>query len=166
MAQLPDNFKQTIFLLADLLQDYQYAIRGTGSLVLQGLQMNVTDIDVLGDKKAALACNELLKDYLVKEVAYSESKQFKSFFGQFKISGLLVEIMGNMQIKNTKGVWSPVYDAKDRIEIKVDGKKIFVTKIEDELTAYAQMGRWNAFHKIKRQINQDRLKSAEQSRLF
>ncbi len=160
----PEKFEETILLIADILDGYQYAFRGTTSLVLQGLAMNVDDIDLLCDKKTALACNKLLGEYLVEEVSYKESKKFKSYYGKFKVNGIEVEVMGEWQLRDTKGNWSEpfVASAKEKKEIAVDDQAVYVTQVETELFFFAKMGRWNAYHKIRRQLaaneNQNQLK--------
>ncbi len=151
------NFEKTIIFLAKALKDYQYAIRGTASLVLQGFEMNVDDIDILCDKKTALACNEIFKDYLLEKVEFKISDKFKSYFGKFKINGVDVEVMGEWQIKiqNPKSKiqnWSEVFSATERKKVRLDGQEIWVTTPESELKMFAAMGRWNAYHKIKKQL--------------
>jgi hypothetical protein len=148
------EFKKTIVFLATKLKGRQYAFRGTASLVLQGIGMKVDDIDVLCDRKTALAVNRLLEKYLKNKVAYKDSDKFKSYFGEFAINGLKVEVMGDWSIKDGKGVWSEPFDASNDeiIEKKVDGEKVKLTRIETELAMYTLMGRWSAFHKIKKQI--------------
>ena len=146
MGTKPERFQETIDLIASRLQGADYAIRGTASLVLQGLDMNVDDIDVGGDKTMALACNDLFKEFIISPVNYSESPKYKSYFGKFKINDILVEVYGDWQIKNPKGVWERA--VFERVE--ADG--IYLTSIESELKAYAAMGRWSVLHKIKRQL--------------
>jgi hypothetical protein len=148
------KFPQTILLLADLLKNHQYAFRGTASLVLQGFDFKVDDIDILTDRPTAEACNETLKEYLKEGIAYKESEKFKSWYGKFDINGLLVEVYGDWQIKNSKGEWSRVFDASDDEvkEIDYQGKKIRVTTPETELATYAAIGRWNVFHKLKKEL--------------
>lgn len=154
MISKPPLFKETVLKIASLLEDCQYAFRGTTGLVLQGLEMNVDDIDILCDKKTALATNKLLKEYLLEEVAYKESPKFKSYFGKFEINGTLVEIMGKWQIKNSRGDWSNPFDASDNetTQLKLDGQKVVVTSIETELLMFTKMGRWTAYRKIKGQL--------------
>jgi hypothetical protein len=144
-------------LLTDELRGGQFAIRGTASLLLQGIDMVALDIDVVADKKTALSCNKLLKDYLVEKVEYKETDKFKSYFGNFKIEGAKVEVCGQWQIRSKKG-WSEVFDASaDQIkEVEIRVKSIPVTTIETELMMFAKMGRWNAFHKIKREAEKKR----------
>lgn len=150
MGKLPDGFAETIKLVSERLTGHQYAIRGTASLVLQGIDMNVDDIDVIGDQKMAEACNGIFKEFMVNPVTYSESPKFKSYFGTFSINGVQVEIMGEWQIKNVKGLWTLPYSAsQDQIKL-VDG--CCVTRVETELAMFAAMGRWTAFNKIKKNL--------------
>lgn len=144
---------KVVLILAERLKGLRFAIRGTAGLVLQGLEMNVDDIDVLTDEETALACNDLLAEYLIEEVAFKESEKFKSYFGKFEIESVPVEIMGEWQIKDNKGIWSQPFNASERIKLdKGDKDDIYVTAIEDELKMFALMGRWTAYQKIKKQI--------------
>jgi hypothetical protein len=149
----PQDLEKNVLFLAKVLAGQQYAFRGTTSLVLQGIKMNVDDIDILTDKPTALACNQLLADFISEEVAYKESPQFKSFFGKFQVNGILVEVMGEWQIKDKKGDWGQVFKAveEEKKEIKLQEQKIWVTTIPTELVMFAQMNRWPAYHKIKKQ---------------
>jgi hypothetical protein len=159
--------EKTILFLAEVLARRQYALRGTASLVLQGLAMNVVDIDILADKETALACNILLKDFLVTPVKYRASEKFQSSFGQFRINDIPVEVMGAWRIKSPKGEWSaPFTAAADECrEVAVAGQPVRVTKIETELKMFALMGRWTAYQKIKRQLPSAE-KTAPQQRLL
>ncbi len=163
MSKRPSRFEETLLFLQSKLEGKQYAFRGTASLVLQGLKMNVDDIDVLADKDTALLCNNLFEGYLVEEVSFKEADKFRSYFGKFRINEILVEVMGQWQIKDTKGGWSVPFNAsKGEITmVKLEDREVPVTKVETELDMFAKMGRWNAFHKIRRQCE-----SRKQEELF
>jgi len=152
MSQKPENLKEAVFLLAKMLKDRKYAFRGTVSLVLQGLEMNVEDIDILCDKETALSCNSLFKDFLVEEISLKESSKFRSYFGKFEVKGIEVEVMGEWQIKESKGEWSIPFDASERKKINLGGQEIYVTTIDSELAMFAKMGRWTAYQKILKQV--------------
>lgn len=158
MSKKPKDFRKTVLFLAKVFGKRRYAFRGTTSLVLQGLDMNVDDIDVLTDKKTALDSNNLLKEYLIEEVVFKESDKHKSYFGKFNVNGIQVEVMGNWQVKSPKGIWSQIFNADDdqRIEVVLKDGKVWLTTIETELKMFVAMGRWNAYHKIKRQISPQR----------
>ncbi len=154
MGKIPNQFIPTIKQLAAALKSHQYAIRGTSSLILQNIDMNVDDIDIVCDKQTALGCNQLSLLQLIKPVTYQESKQYKSYFGQFKLNQILVEIYGEWQIKDKKGRWSTPFTAS-QAEINLidlEGQPVKVTTPDTELKMFALSGRWTAYHKIRRQV--------------
>jgi hypothetical protein len=162
MKGLPPEFVENVLSIAHLLSGKQYAIRGTASLVLQGLEMNAEDVDIICDKHCALVCNLIFEKFLVKKVVYSENAKFRSYFGEFSIQGVKVEVMGEWQIKLKMQKlkieeWSEIYDARAEqiTSIKLEDLKVNVTNIETELKMFSEMGRWNAYWKIKNQINTD-----------
>jgi hypothetical protein len=152
MTELPENFFNAAVYLADKLQNINYCFRGTTSLVLQGYDMNVDDIDILTGKENALECNGLLQEYIKDEIEYKESPKFKSYFGSFLIGDVPGEVMGDWQILDTKGVWSRVYNADEKINITVKDHIFFVTPPALELEFFVKMGRWAAFNKLKKQL--------------
>ena len=124
-------------------------------MVLQGLDMNVDDIDILCDKETALLTNTKLAGYLVEKVDYKESAKFKSYYGKFLIEGIGVEIMGDWQILDAKQTWSKMYvaDADSITHVQIGTLSIPVTKISLELELFARMGRWTAYQKLRKQVD-------------
>jgi DNA polymerase-1 len=147
------EIERLILKIVKKLGAKHYAVRGTASLLLQSIEMQVNDIDIICDKKTALLFNKLFAQQLVEKVKYSQSDNFKSYFGRFAFDSVLVEVMGEWQIKS-RGKWSRVFNASEAEinMIKVNDKPIPVTKPETELAMFAAMGRWTAYHKIKKQI--------------
>lgn len=90
---------KVVKIVAEKMQGENYAIRGTASLVLQGLEMGLDDIDILCDSQTALNTNTKLAEYLVDEVLFKESPKFKSYYGKLLIDGVQAEIMGDWQKK-------------------------------------------------------------------
>ena len=79
------------------------------------------------------------------------------------IDKILVEVYGEWSIRikereggKVKGVWSEAFVPSDDIvrEIEVEGVKVKVTTSEHELSVFALEGRWNALHKLKKQIEE------------
>jgi len=140
MGKIPENFEQTLEIIAKKLHGQQYAVRGTASLVLQDIDMNVDDIDIVCDKNTAEA----------QGAVFSETPKYKSYFLQTIINGIKVEFMGDWQIKKTKGVWSQVYDANKSQVTNHKHPEITITTIDTELAMFTDMGRWTTFQKIKR----------------
>ena len=161
--------EKVVVEIAKRLKGEQYAVRGTASMVLQGLDMGVDDVDLICDEKTALKINDIFKKEILEEVEYKETDKFKSFFGKFVIDRVLVEVMGEWQVRVERResgrveVWSEKQDASDNqvVEIAVNGQEIRVTKLDLELKTSAEMGRWNEFRKIKKGVE-----SRKQGSLF
>jgi len=154
MAISREKLESVIETLHRKLRNERYALRGTASLVLQDLDMNVDDVDILCNKESALNANSRLSEYLMERVVFKESLKFKSYFGKFLIDGVDVEVMGDWQIFNEKKGWSKIYypTAETTTHIRLKDLEIPVTKVELELEVFALMGRWMAYQKIKRQL--------------
>lgn len=127
----------------------QYAFRGTTSLVLQGLDMGLQDIDILANQETAYSIDRGLAEFVVSPLKYSESAQHKSYFGQYKIGDIPIEIMGDWQIKSA-GDWSELFDARPSQITFINSLPL--TTIATELRCYVFMKRWSVIHKIKRQL--------------
>lgn len=158
--------KEAAVLLAQKLNGKQYAIRGTASVVLQGYDMIAEDIDVLCDEQTSIACNKIFSDTLLNPIAFKENDKYKSYFGSFTINEVPVEIMGNWQIFNTKGEWSRVYNGSEFELIDIQGCNIRCTPLKLELEAFMQMGRWNAYHKLKNLLNAHVINDGNQLKLL
>lgn len=142
-------FANAISIIARVGQGTQYAFRGTTSLVLQGDAMGLQDIDLLADRGAAENLDRGLADFTVSPLKYSQTSQHKSYFGQYKIGEVQVEIMGEWQIKS-KGDWSEIFNANLSQITHVNS--LPVTTVQTELKCYALLRRWSAYHKLKRQL--------------
>lgn len=152
MLTLPENYKEAVIYISDKAKgtDINYCFRGTTSLILQGYDMNVDDVDILTDENGAVEFDEVFKDIMTESVGYKKSPKFISHYGKFKYKDVLGEVYGDWQIKDSKGVWSEPFNASNKIEISYEGRTIFVTPVDMELACFAKMGRWTAFQKIKK----------------
>jgi hypothetical protein len=143
------HFHPALVKICKLGQGAQFAIRGTTSLVLQGYNMGLQDIDILANRGAAEILDRGLSDFCVSPLAYSQTANFKSYFGKYLIDSVPVEIMGEWQIKNG-GAWSEVFDARANQITHINS--LPVTTASTELRCYQLMNRWSTYHKLKKQL--------------
>lgn len=153
MITLTPEFVAAIKFIAKVGEGSQYAFRGTTSLVLQGLDMGLQDIDLTGNSSTAHNIDRGLANFCVTPLSYSEHGVHKSFFGQYQIHNVAIEMMGEWQIK-TGDTWSEKVDASDSqiTHVNFQGLILPVTTIETELKCYALLRRFAVIHKIKRQL--------------
>lgn len=140
---LPASFLSVLHQLHAALhgQDILWALTGSTSFALRGLPFTPNDIDLQTDKDGAYALEELLRDFVVQSVTFSSTNRIRSHFGQLRLDGVKVEIMGDMA-KWVNGRWEPPPDLiKHREFIQFDGMELPVLSLAHELEAYEKMGR-------------------------
>jgi hypothetical protein len=87
--------------LSDL--DHPWAITGSLGLVIQGVSVEVHDIDIQTNGRGAKAIEDLFAEQIIRPVEYSESPKIRSHFGQMEINGCKVDIMGDIEKKSKDG---------------------------------------------------------------
>ena len=98
--------------------------------------------------------NELFKEYEVKPVKFGRLKiggreLFESYLGKFKIKGVKVEIMGNLKEKlGRKWIYLHKRLKSPKI-VKIEGMKIPVSPLEEQLKSYSRLGRKKDAFRVK-----------------
>ncbi|MFX1486476.1 MAG: nucleotidyltransferase domain-containing protein [Promethearchaeota archaeon] len=119
----------------------RWVLIGTSSLAFQGVDIEVQDIDILTDRTGALRIGELLKEYEGKPVEFGRSEIFESYFGIFRIGGVDVEIMGDLK-ERIGGRWVSTVQRLESPEIvRIQGVKVAVSSLGEQLRAYEGLGR-------------------------
>ena len=115
-----------------------WAVDGSLSLTLQGLNVAPHDIDILTDADGAHRIQESLIDFVVKPAGYSKSEKYDSHFGVFHIKGVRVDVMGDLRVFRN-GSWGPVQNPHtvEVIMVEFQGAMIpVVSKGNQERTGY------------------------------
>ena len=126
----------------------RWVLEGSLSLALQGVHTEPRDIDILTDRQGAFKTNEILKKYEEKQVEYSENDKLASYLGIFKINDVKVEVKGAYKEKEGDQ-WVKLSNRleKPRI-IEVDGFRVPVTPLEEQLVSYKRSTRRGDIEKI------------------
>jgi len=128
----------------------RWVLAGSVSLALQGVNVSPNDIDILTDKEGAFEINRIFKDYEVKPVRFRRSRFFQSYFGEFEIEGVKVEVMGDLK-ELVKGEWRSLsWRLSTSRIIEVEGIKLPVSPLEDQLKSYQALRRKKNSSKIQR----------------
>jgi hypothetical protein len=75
----------------------KWVLVGSTSLALRWVDVAPSDIGILTDKEAALKLGQLLKDCEVQPVQLRRSEMFESYFGEFRVEAVKVEVMGDLK---------------------------------------------------------------------
>ncbi len=146
---------ETFIKILDLVKgrNYPVILSGSTSLALQGVDIEVHDIDIVTDKEGALRLDELLKEYNVVKMEYSSTEKYKSYFGTYIIDDNKVEVMGEFQYKLQNGDWSIENHLHDIYMINYKGVDIPVLSLQQELVEYENADKIETINKIKEKIN-------------
>jgi len=134
--------------------DIIWAVTGSLGFALQGMPVEIHDIDIQTGKSGAYEMERLFQEYVAKKVNLSTSKKIRSHFGELIIDGIKVEIMGDIQKRIEDNKWEePVDLIKYRRIIEFEGMMVPVLDLEYEYKAYLKLGRTGKAQKIKEHLN-------------
>ncbi|MGC8959956.1 MAG: nucleotidyltransferase domain-containing protein [Chloroflexia bacterium] len=119
-----------------------WAVTGSLGMALQGVPVEVHDIDIQTDREGAYEIERRLAEFVVRPVCFSEAERIRSHLGRLEIDDLQVEIMGDLQKRLEDGRWEePVPIEPHRRWVEVEGVQVPVLSLEYELQAYLKLGR-------------------------
>ena len=134
-AIIPTRIVRVLVTLAERIQPTKtkWAITGSLSLALQGIDMVPNDIDILSDENGAYAIAKLFNEHLVTPVGFKRSPKYESHFGRLEIRGVGVEIMGSLRVFRSRQ-WSPVMTPETRkiVNVSVEGRTIPVVSLASQ----------------------------------
>ncbi len=141
---IPPNFISVLRLLVSGLEvpGVEWAITGSLGMALQGMPLDVHDIDLQSDLLGALEIQRRFADCSSRPVVFSAKQRIRSYLGALLIEGVVVEIIGHMQKRLDNGNWEPPVRVGDhRLWIERLGMRLPVLSLEYEYGAYTLMGR-------------------------
>ena len=123
--------------------DIIWVLTGSLAFALQGIPLEVHDIDIQTDKNGAYEIAGLFPVHLRKPVTFSSTGIIRSHFGHLLIDGIKVEIMGDVQTRLPDSSWQSPPDLFTlRRYIARGDLKIPVLPLEYEYQAYLKLGRY------------------------
>lgn len=105
--------------------DVKWALDGSTSLALQGIDVKPHDIDILTDRDGAIKIQDGLKEYNEVPISHSSNGKYDSYFGIFKVNGIKVEVMGDLRVFRD-GKWSAVQNPSSIDIVNVDIEELSV----------------------------------------
>ena len=135
--------------LAD--SDVNWVVTGSLALALQGVPVQVHDIDIQTDADGAYEIERLFSEFISRKVSFSTAERIRSHYGALMMDGIEVEIMGDIQKRMPDGSWEePVDIDRHKTFVEVDGMQVPVLTLEYEYQAYRHLGRADKVEILKR----------------
>jgi predicted nucleotidyltransferase len=148
------RIKEAIKFIVSRLENkkIKWVLIGSASLALQGVKIKPKDIDILTDKKGAFKIEKLFEEYKVRifSVKLSHSKLFKSYFGKFKFKDVKFEVMGDLKEKAGNKWVSFFARLKSPKIVNLEGMKISVSSLQEQLRSYSKLGRKKDVIRVKK----------------
>jgi len=152
MLTKKSDLRETLHLIAALLKDVAqpWAFTGSVGMNLQGVDLEIADIDIQTDQSGSYQIQNCLSEFIVAGVLYLESPNIRSHFGTFRINEIDVEVMGDIEKRRDDGGWIAPPDLYPIIRhIDLEGVTVPVLDLEYEKEAYRILGRDETVQKIE-----------------
>ena len=132
-----------------------WVVTGSLSFALQGVPVEVHDIDIQTDEEGAYEIERIFSEFVSKKVRFSSTEKICSHFGELIIDGIKVEIMADIRKRLEDGTWEdPVDLNKYKRFVETHGMKIPVLSLEYEYQAYLKLGRVEKAETLRKWLNE------------
>ena len=119
-----------------------WALTGSSNHLLQGVKRKPRDIDILSDASGILLIEKHFEAYVIRPVEYSVLTNIRSFFGKLIISGIEIDLMGDIENMLEDGIWEPHTDWEKNIRwLNIDDVFIPVLSLQYEYAIYRKLGK-------------------------
>ena len=150
------------------LEDGQvnWAVTGSFGMALQGMDVDVHDIDIQTDKESAYEIERRFSEYMVKPVHYRASERIRSHFGALEMDGIKIEIMGDVQKRLEDQTWEdPVKIERHKCWVRVESMQVPVLSLQYEYQAYLKLGRPEKAEMLRKWLQRSEWRSKASSEL-
>jgi len=144
-------------------KDIDWVLTGSTALAIHGVDVAVSDIDILTDIENADKIAQALKEYNIEPMHHKTSTQFKSYYGLFKINNVEVEVIADLE-KIYNNEWIKAEKSRIREIKRYEGMTLPLLELREEYEAYKNMGRTDKANKILEFIEKEELLSTRRSR--
>ena len=140
---LPEAYLHALDLLIKRVSplEYIWALTGSASLRLQGVEVPVHDLDIQAGQKTVYRIEKRLAGFMKTPVHLWESTGMRSLEGKALLEGVEIELLANGAHRQPDGVWRSYTDFSRLVWVETHGLRIPLFPLEDEIKAYEAMGR-------------------------
>ena len=119
-----------------------WAVTAGMNLALQGVQVQVHDIDLQTDAAGAFEIERRFTQFVVRRVQFSVGDRIRSLFGVLRIDDIRVEIIGDTETLRDDGTWESSEGwAERRAFLELGSSLVPVLPLDLEHELYRRLGR-------------------------
>lgn len=160
---------QALGLVAKALDGIPHMTVGGTAAFLHGLDLVPKDIDIVTTAEGAQVAHERLKEFAIQPLTFKETEAFSTHLGLFRVNGVLVQVLGDLQVKRSKVEYRvPVTPlALDKATVlEGSGFHVVLAPVEDEVISAAvveagkhrnHLPHWLRVHKVDREYLEARM---------
>ena len=143
VLELSDSHTKTLMFLLDRFppEEYSWILTGSSSLRLQGVDIDVHDLDIEGNPDNIHRLQQALNEFTTTPLHLWETGKIRSLQGVAEIDGVKVELVANLNVQQPDGRWENVLDFERCTWLNWHGRRIKIFSLNDEAMAYKAMGR-------------------------
>jgi len=130
--------------------DINWAFFGSANLLMQGLNVSPGDIDILTDERGAYKIENIFKENIARPVKFSSDGKVQSHYGDLKINGVLVQIVGDFTSSEDL---NPMANLSDKIIVQFFGMQLPCLSLKGELFSYRRHNRPEKVNIIEKYLN-------------
>jgi hypothetical protein len=112
-VSIADALRVLVESLRDLPEPW--LVSGSTAVLLHGVDVKPGDIDVESTAAGARSIGARLQRYEEEPVIFRGTSVVRSHFGRFRISGIPIEVMGDLQIRMANGWCEPFLTRHERM---------------------------------------------------
>lgn len=134
-----------------------WAVTGSTGMALQGMDLEVNDLDIQSNGQVTDRLAELLrsKGQVLEDLRHVESDKMSSQLGSYELMGVKVEVIGDVR-KKIDGTWEETVDVAENLtNVRVESREVSVPvlRLEYEEQAYRKMGRKERADAVKNYLD-------------
>jgi hypothetical protein len=133
-------------------KDIFWILSGTTSLYIQGVDIKANDIDIVADKDGVDSLDKILSEYCIQKPEYSSTEEYRSYYGQYILNGIKIDLVGEFQYKKKDGSWSDLRHRQKYFRKEYDGMSLLLLYLEEELKEYEELDKVEKVKKIKKRL--------------
>lgn len=121
-----------------------WALTGSAGHRLQGVSVEVHDLDVQTDERGAWAADRMLAELAITRLAPRESERMWSLFGVYQLGLTRVEVIGAVKHRHCPDdPWHQALDlaSHDVVRVRWEDLNVPVVSLRYEVVAYRLLGR-------------------------
>jgi hypothetical protein len=154
--QIPGRHLDVLEILVENVSG-AWAVTGSTGMALQGIDLEVNDLDIQSNGQITDRLAELLrsKGQVLEALRHVESERMSSRLGSYELMDVKVEVIGDVR-KKIDGTWEETVDVtKNLKDVRVESRDISVPvlRLEYEGQAYRKMGREKRADAVRNFLN-------------